>query len=80
MHTLSKLINHYFADEKEFRSFILWVEDQKIRHYKIEDRAELRNIKSSDWIKAYERVSDMCFEYYWFFFQSNYEETLSECR
>nr|XP_022329450.1 UPF0568 protein C14orf166-like [Crassostrea virginica] len=42
-------------DEKEFRNFILWLEDQKIRHYKIEDRAELRNIKSSDWIKAYER-------------------------
>ena len=75
MHTLSKLSNHYFADEKEFRNFILWLEDQKIRHYKIEDRAELRNIKSSDWIKAYERVSDMCFEYYWV-----YEETLSECR
>lgn len=41
-------------DEDEFRSFILWLEDQKICHYKIEDRAGLRNIKSSDWTKAYE--------------------------
>ncbi|XP_048737186.1 RNA transcription, translation and transport factor protein-like isoform X2 [Ostrea edulis] len=41
-------------DEKEFRNFIIWMEDQKIRHYKIEDRAALRNIKSSDWSKAHE--------------------------
>ncbi|OWK00007.1 hypothetical protein Celaphus_00015659 [Cervus elaphus hippelaphus] len=25
-------------DETEFRNFIVWLEDQKIRHYKIEDR------------------------------------------
>lgn len=32
------------------------MEDQKIRHYKIEDRGNLRNIPSSDWPKAYEKV------------------------
>lgn len=48
---------YFFIDEDEFRSFILWLEDQKIIcHYKIEDRAGLRNIKSSDWTKAYESV------------------------
>uniref|UniRef100_A0AAR2LKP8 RNA transcription, translation and transport factor protein n=1 Tax=Pygocentrus nattereri TaxID=42514 RepID=A0AAR2LKP8_PYGNA len=36
-------------DETEFRNFIVWLEDQKIRHYKIEDRGNLRNIPSSDW-------------------------------
>ncbi|XP_041508956.1 RNA transcription, translation and transport factor protein-like [Microtus oregoni] len=27
-------------DETEFRNFIVWLEDQKIRHYKIEDRGD----------------------------------------
>lgn len=40
-------------DEKEVRNLILWLEDQKIRHYKIEDRGPLRNIDSPDWIKAF---------------------------
>nr|XP_045224819.1 RNA transcription, translation and transport factor protein-like [Macaca fascicularis] len=41
-------------DETEFRNFIVWFEDQKIRHYKIEDRGNLRNIHSSDWPKFFE--------------------------
>uniref|UniRef100_A0A8C2NU49 RNA transcription, translation and transport factor protein n=1 Tax=Capra hircus TaxID=9925 RepID=A0A8C2NU49_CAPHI len=42
-------------DETEFRNFIVWLEDQKIRHYKIEDRGNLRNIHSSDWPKFFEQ-------------------------
>ncbi|KAM7133191.1 RNA transcription, translation and transport factor protein-like [Molossus nigricans] len=42
-------------DETEFRNFIVWFEDQKIRHYKIEDRGHLRNIHSSDWPKFFEK-------------------------
>lgn len=42
-------------DETEFRNFIVWVEDQKIRHYKIEERGNLRNIPSSDWPKHFEK-------------------------
>ncbi|OWK09434.1 hypothetical protein Celaphus_00006282, partial [Cervus elaphus hippelaphus] len=54
-------------DETEFRNFIVWLEDQKIRHYKIEDRDQkirhykiedrgnLRNIHSSDWPKFFEK-------------------------
>lgn len=42
-------------DETEFRNFIVWLEDQKIRHYKIEDRGNLRNIASSDWPKFFEK-------------------------
>ena len=42
-------------DETEFRNLIVWLEDQKIRHYKIEDRGNLRNIHSSDWPKFFEK-------------------------
>ncbi|CAD7681775.1 unnamed protein product [Nyctereutes procyonoides] len=42
-------------DETEFRNFIVWLEDQKIGHYKIEDRGNLRNIHSSDWPKFFEK-------------------------
>uniref|UniRef100_A0A2K6EWH7 RNA transcription, translation and transport factor protein n=1 Tax=Propithecus coquereli TaxID=379532 RepID=A0A2K6EWH7_PROCO len=42
-------------DETEFRNFIVQLEDQKIRHYKIEDRGNLRNIHSSDWPKFFEK-------------------------
>lgn len=44
------------TDETEFRNFIVWLEDQKIRHYKIEDRGNLRNIHSDDWPKSLEKV------------------------
>ncbi|XP_068108550.1 RNA transcription, translation and transport factor protein [Hyperolius riggenbachi] len=42
-------------DETEFRNFIVWLEDQKIRHYKIEDRGNLRNIHGSEWPNQYEK-------------------------
>lgn len=41
-------------DEKEYRSIVLWLEDQKIRHYKIEEREGLRNIDSDSWKEAYD--------------------------
>lgn len=44
--------NFDHSDENEFRNLMLWLEDQKIRHYKIEDRAGLRNTNGSDWSKA----------------------------
>ncbi|TNM94232.1 hypothetical protein fugu_002408 [Takifugu bimaculatus] len=42
-------------DETQFRNCVVWLEDQKIRHYKIEDRGNLRNIPSSDWPEAYQK-------------------------
>nr|CAD7439104.1 unnamed protein product [Timema bartmani] len=42
-------------DENQFRNLVIWLEDQKIRHYKIEDRQPLRDIKSADWPKAFKR-------------------------
>ncbi|KAG6464475.1 RNA transcription, translation and transport factor protein [Manduca sexta] len=41
-------------DEKEYRSVVLWLEDQKIRHYKIEEREGLRNIDADSWKEAYD--------------------------
>lgn len=57
-------------DETEFRNFIVWLEDQKIRHYKIEDRGNLRNISSSEWPESFEKVT--------FFFKSVYTEWCEE--
>ncbi|KAK7573822.1 hypothetical protein V9T40_011013 [Parthenolecanium corni] len=36
-------------DEKSVRILVLWLEDQKIRHYKIEDRENLRQITNPEW-------------------------------
>lgn len=53
-------LNHHQPDSfnaddvNEFRNLIIWLEDQKVRHYKIEDRAGLRNIASDAWVKAFE--------------------------
>ncbi|OWR42020.1 hypothetical protein KGM_202035 [Danaus plexippus plexippus] len=46
--------NFNCEDEKEYRSIVLWLEDQKIRHYKIEEREGLRNIDSDSWKEAYD--------------------------
>ncbi|KAM8921047.1 RNA transcription, translation and transport factor protein [Pelodytes ibericus] len=42
-------------DETEFRNFIVWLEDQKVRHYKIEERGKLRNIHNNEWPGQYEK-------------------------
>lgn len=37
------------------RNLVLWLEDQKIRQYKVEDRASLRDIGSEDWSKTFQK-------------------------
>jgi len=39
-------------NEGEVRNLIVWLEDNCINHYKPEDRASLRDIKSEEWISA----------------------------
>lgn len=34
---------------------IVWLEDQKIRHYTINDRKQLRDITSPDWPNVFEK-------------------------
>ena len=61
---LSHDVAHFIiSDVNEFRNLIVWLEDQKIRHYKIEDRAGLRNIGNDAWPKAFESVSKLCLYY-----------------
>ena len=54
---LNKLSNNKlnFTDESQFQNVVIWLEDQKIRRYKIEDREELRTVKASAevWSKAF---------------------------
>ena len=45
-------------DTKSFRNLIIWLEDQKIRHYPIEGRAELRKTSSPEWNKAFEKYKN----------------------
>ncbi|ELU17935.1 hypothetical protein CAPTEDRAFT_172911 [Capitella teleta] len=40
------------TDEEQFRKLMVWLEDQKIRHYKIEDRTALRNVCAGNWNDA----------------------------
>lgn len=59
----SKYIRFYFnvflviaffnLDATHFASTVLWLEDQKIRLYKIEDREGLRQIGKPEWQNAY---------------------------
>ncbi|XP_013422185.1 RNA transcription, translation and transport factor protein [Lingula anatina] len=49
-------------DESKFRLFVVWLEDQKIRHYKIEERAKLRMTEAPEWDSAFnEYLQDLGF-------------------
>ncbi|KDR10556.1 UPF0568 protein C14orf166 homolog [Zootermopsis nevadensis] len=50
--------NFNVNDTTEFRNLVLWLEDQKIRHYKIEDRKALRDINCHDWPKTFRKYGD----------------------
>ncbi|UYV74492.1 C14orf166 [Cordylochernes scorpioides] len=43
-------------DEDKFRQLIIWLEDEKIRHRAIEDRAALHNIESPDWPTEFQQI------------------------
>lgn len=46
----------FATDDQEFASTILWLEDQKIRFYTIDDREGLRDIGNVErWNEAYEK-------------------------
>jgi hypothetical protein len=36
-------------DDKHFRNIVIWLEDQKVRRYKIEERESLRNSTETEW-------------------------------
>lgn len=41
-------------DKGQFESLVLWLEEQKIRHYQVSDRDELRKIGNDRWQSHYE--------------------------
>jgi len=41
------------GDPKAFRTLVVWLEDQKIRHYPVEARAPLRNIQENSWNEVF---------------------------
>lgn len=47
--------NFNVTDEKSFRDLVVWLEDQKIRHYKIEDRGALKSVEDQEWVSGYRR-------------------------
>lgn len=42
-------------DEEKFRNTIVWLEDQKIRRYKIEEREALRSVSNIQWEQAFKQ-------------------------
>ena len=40
---------NFAVDEPAFKSLVVWLEDSKIRHMPIEDRAPLRDVDGAGW-------------------------------
>ena len=47
--------NVNIADSKDLKSLVVWLENQKIRQYKIEDRADLQNHEGEEWKRSFQR-------------------------
>jgi len=65
-------LDHYRAEDldivknEDFRSLVIWTEDQKIRHYKIEERGALRDIDGASWEEAFDKYwNDVGFPVNW---------------
>lgn len=49
-----------FNDHTHLKSLVIWLEDQKIRHYTIEERTPLRDETGDNWNKVFEKyLTDM---------------------
>lgn len=50
----------FLIDEQSVRQLIVWLEDHKIRHYKIEARVPLKAIQDSNWPTVFKKyLSDL---------------------
>lgn len=65
-------LDHYRADnlditkDDDFRSLVIWTEDQKIRHYKIDERGALRDLDNPKWEEALDKYwKDVGFPINW---------------
>lgn len=55
---LMNILFIYFClliDEQHFRKLVVWLEDQNIRHYTIQDRTDLRAIEKNTWDKVFDK-------------------------
>jgi RLL motif-containing protein 1 len=53
-------------DETERRKLVVWLEDQAIRHYKVDQRAQLRDIGGGQWVDACQMyLTDLGCPYPW---------------
>lgn len=60
MQVLLRALQHPQADRMQVdavRNLVMWLEDRKIRAYKVEDRQALASPESPGWQGAYEKVS-----------------------
>lgn len=58
MHSVKRMLS--LADIKQLQNITVWLEDQKIRHYKIEDREELRDFADqTKWLQTFSKVSSL---------------------
>ena len=46
----------FCLDQKQFSSLVVWLEDIKIRLYKIDDRTTLRDTENKQWPAAFTQV------------------------
>ena len=65
-------LDYYRADnldiskDDDFRSLVIWTEDQKIRHYKIDERGPLRDLDNANWERAFDKYwNDVGFSVDW---------------
>lgn len=45
-------------DSQHFRKVVIWLEDQKIRQYSIENRKDLRNLKNENWSEVFTKYCE----------------------
>jgi RLL motif-containing protein 1 len=51
----SEVLKSFPADDQSIRQLVVWLEDHKIRHYKIEDRSALKQIKDEKWPNVFKK-------------------------
>jgi RLL motif-containing protein 1 len=47
--------NVNITDPKDLKILVVWLENQRICHYKIEDRADLQNHEGEEWKRSFQR-------------------------
>lgn len=46
------------SNQLDVKALVIWLEDQKIRHYKMDDRIDLRNNTGDNWIATFQKYCE----------------------